>query len=66
MHCYNSRRFHEAIGHVTDDDVYHGQREKILRKREELKRKTVLERKQYNSKMTTGVEIVSRFKGIYI
>jgi hypothetical protein len=44
---------------VTPDGAYHGQREEILRKREELKRKTVLERKLYNSKMTNGVEIVS-------
>ena len=31
----------------------------ILAKRSELKRRKVLERKEYNSTMTTGVEIVS-------
>ena len=44
---------------MIPDNVYYGQREKILRKREELKQKTVLERKQYNGKMTIGAEIVN-------
>ena len=44
----------------TPDDVYYGRREKILKKRIELKRKTVLERKKYNDRITvTGAETVS-------
>ena len=43
---------------MTPDDVYYGRREKILNKRAELKRKTILERKRYNSKMIkSGAEL---------
>ena len=36
--------------------IYYGQHENIWREREELKQKAVLEKKQYNSKMTIGAD----------
>ena len=38
---YNNQRYHESLGNLTPADIYFGRAEKILRQREEIKRKTM-------------------------
>lgn len=45
---YNYRRYHEGLGNVTPYDVYSGKRERILRQRKEVSRRTLEARKRYN------------------
>ena len=45
---YNNRRYHQALGNVTPDDVLHGRREEILITRKEVKAQTLARRKRYN------------------
>ena len=42
---YNNRRYHESLGNLTPADVYHGRGAKILKMREEIKQKTIWQRR---------------------
>ena len=45
---YNTRRYHEALGNVTPDDVYFGRKESILHKRAKTKKLTMARLRDYN------------------
>ena len=48
---YNNRRYHEALGNVTPDDVYFGKRDSIQTKRRKLQGKTLARRQAINAKL---------------
>jgi putative transposase len=52
---YNSRRYHEALGNVTPDDVYFGRRDSIQTGRRKLQGKTLARRQAINAKLALSV-----------
>jgi putative transposase len=48
---YNGRRYHEALGNVTPDDVYFGKRASIQTRRRKLQEKTLARRQAINAKL---------------
>jgi transposase InsO family protein len=45
---YNTQRYHEALDNLTPDDVYAGRGEQIQSRREEIKQKTLQQRRCHN------------------
>ena len=47
---YNNQRYHESLDNLTPADVYYGRDKDILTKRDEIKKRTLKQRKQQNMK----------------
>ena len=45
---YNDKRYHEGLGNVTPHDVYTGRHLEIIRRRKEVKSRTLVVRRDYN------------------
>jgi transposase InsO family protein len=45
---YNNHRYHEALDNVTPADMYYGRDSKVLQRRVQIKRKTMLMRRRQN------------------
>jgi len=43
---YNHRRYHESLDNIAPSDVYFGRAARILRRREEIKRRTIEQRRR--------------------
>ena len=50
---YNHRRLHEALENVTPADVYEGRRPAILARRQQIKRRTLAQRRRENLQTPT-------------
>jgi putative transposase len=45
---YNNQRYHESLDNLTPADVYFGKAQEVLRRRDEIKRKTLQQRRLHN------------------
>lgn len=53
-HFYNYERYHEALGNVTPADVYFGHTEAVLTRRNEVKQRTMSQRRERYEEWKTG------------
>ena len=54
-HYYNHERYHESLGNVTPADVYFGRAKEIQSRREQIKQKTMRERRRLNRQQSISM-----------
>ena len=52
---YNHQRYHESLDNLTPADVYFGRNKEVLSKREEIKKRTLQQRRLYHFQVQAGV-----------
>jgi putative transposase len=57
---YNHRRYHKALGDVTPVDVLQGRRKQILQRREEVRSRTISQRRHFNHALRELITSSSR------
>jgi transposase InsO family protein len=62
---YNNKRYHESLNDVTPADVYFGRKEMILKKRREIKQKTIAIRRHEYFKQKNSNFIKDHLKQCY-
>ena len=56
---YNNKRVHESLKNITPRDMYHGKQREILTRREQIKRRTMKQRRQFNLKSKSQINYVA-------
>jgi len=59
VNYYNFKRYHESLQNVTPSDVYFGRANRILKKREEIKQNTLIQRRKKYYKIQNSSKIYS-------
>jgi len=56
---YNNERIHESLKNITPRNMYNGNQREILTRRESIKRRTMMKRRQYNLKLKSQINYVA-------
>jgi putative transposase len=56
---YNNERVHESLKNITPRNMYNGKQREILTRREGIKRRTMMKRRQYNLKLKSQINYVA-------